>query len=111
PANGASDVATARFEPDGSLVASGSAAFNGDGVAFYSFSRLRHSNVSAAGSRLADDVAVDAVMHRDRLLLLLDRDRHPNGPKVPVIAAINDDRIGEDDFESVGLERPQLSIR
>jgi uncharacterized delta-60 repeat protein len=111
PANGASDVATARFEPNGSLMTSGAGAFNGDGVALYNLSRLRHRDVSAAGSRQAEDVAVDALMHRDRLLLLLDRDRHPNGPKVPVIAAINDDRIGEDSFESVGLERPQLAVR
>jgi len=111
PTEGASDVATARFEPDGSLVTSGSAAFNGDGVALYNFSRLRHSDVSAAVSRQADDVAVDAVLHRGRLLLLLDRERHSDGPMVPVIAAINDDRISEDAFETVGLERPELDIR
>lgn len=107
---GDSDVATVRFEPNGSIVTTGAGAFSGDGVTLYSFARLRSRDVSESGNRVVDDVAVDALMHRGRLLLLLDRQRFPSGPMVPVIAAINDDRIGEDGFEAAGLTRPILAF-
>lgn len=107
---GDSDVATARFEPNGSIVTSGSGAFSGDGVTLFSFARLRSRDVSENYNRLVEDVAVDALMHRGRLLMLLDRQRFPGGPMVPVVAAINDDRIGEDGFETVALARPVLVL-
>lgn len=108
--HGASDLAVARFEPNGSPATSGAAAFSDDGVSIYGLGRLRYKDVSDVASIRVDDVAVDAVMHRGRLMLLVDRNRYTDGPVVPVVAAINDDRISEDDFESVGLERPQPAI-
>jgi uncharacterized delta-60 repeat protein len=111
PTWGNSDVATARIEPNGSFMTTGAGAFSGDGVTIYSFARLRNRDVSSSSNRVVEDVAVDALMFRDRLMILLDRQRFPDGPMVPVIAAINDDRISEEGFETQSLERPVLAFK
>jgi len=127
--HGASDVVSARMEADGSVITT--KGYSGDGVAFYDFTEVRHTNLCPDGSSQCDqdaidkkvaDTLVDATWYHGNLLLLANRPRYPNnifdhdgdgildepGPVAPLVASIDAEQIFDDGFEFDGLA-PALS--
>ncbi len=117
---GASDVAIARLLPDGRNDDDLGTGFSGDGVAFFAYSEMGHSDVTPAEERLrVSDTLEDAIFYRGNVLLLSDTNRYPSGvwsevsyglgPLVPVLAGVVADRIDSLDFEFDGLAEPTNS--
>lgn len=114
---GPKDVALARLRPDGGDDALPGTGFSTDGVAFYAFPGMGHSDVDPDEARLVvGDTLEDAIFYRGNVLLLSETNRHPAGnwggtdwnlgPIAPVLAAIVADRIWHEDFENDGLAEP-----
>lgn len=114
---GSSDVVLARLKVDGSDDDDSGTGFSGDGVAYFAYSGMGHSNVSPVEERLrVSDTLKDAILYRGNVLLLSDTNRYPSGvwdgeswglgPLVPVLAGVVADRIWNEDWEFDGLAEP-----
>jgi uncharacterized delta-60 repeat protein len=113
---GDTDAALARIRPDGDDD-TGTAGFSGDGVAFYAFAGMGHSNVRPSAERLrVGDELRDAIFYRGNVLLLTQTNRYPEGvwsntsydlgPVAPVLAAVVTERLWDEDWEFDGLAEP-----
>ena len=92
--------------------------FSTDGVAFYAYPGMGHSDVDSeyGALRRVGDTLEDAIFYRGNVLLLSETNRHPEGnwggadwdlgPIAPALAAIVTDRIWHEDFENDGLAEP-----
>lgn len=115
---GTTDLAVAKFHPDGAVDIGG---FNLAGVGYYAFPGVGHADVLPAEARLdVADVLEDVLLYRGNLLLLSDTDRYPagtwggssvpQGPKAPLLAGVVAQRIWSRDWEYDELPAPTTAF-
>lgn len=114
---GASDAVSMRIEANGSVVASGSNAYSGDGIAFHTLTEVTQRDVPDNARFRVAEVLVDATLYHGNLLFVADRQRYPSyvfdhdgdgnlnepGPYAPVVAAIATEQLFGADFDYDGI--------